>query len=80
MYNDYDGILKESMIQDFHWYKEEFDLIFKNKNKYTVKDLQLANLILEKLAKILSICQSEQLMDSLTSIISNIKKRYPDFF
>lgn len=80
MYNDYDGILKESMIQDFHWYEEEFNLIFKNKNKCTVKDLQLANLILEKLAKILSICQSEQLMDSLTSIISNIKKRYPDFF
>ncbi|MFW9898692.1 MAG: hypothetical protein ACFFDO_05470 [Candidatus Thorarchaeota archaeon] len=80
MYSDYDGILKESLIQDVHWYEEEFDLIFKNKNNYTVKDLQLANLILEKLAKILGICQSEQLMDSLASTINNIKKRYPDFF
>jgi len=80
MYNDYDGFLKESLIEEFHWHEEEFDLIFKNKKKYTVKDFQIANLILEKLGKILSSFQSDRLLETLASKISNIKRKYPDFF
>ena len=80
MYNDYDGFLKESLIKEFHWYEEEFDLIFKNKKNCTIKDFKLANLILEKLGKIVCIFQSDQLLDTLASTISNIKRKYPNFF
>ena len=77
---DYDSILKESLKDDLFWFEEEFDLIFKNKKKFSNQDLNLANLFLKKLIKILSVCQNEQLLDSLASTIINIKRKYPEFF
>jgi len=78
--SDYDSILRESVQNDLFWYEQEFDLIFRNKKEFALKDLKLANLILEKLIKILSIYQNEQLLDSFALTINNIKRKYPAFF
>lgn len=78
--SDYDSILRESIQNDLFWYEQEFDLIFRNKKEFLLKDLNLANLILEKLIKILSICQNEQLLDSFALTINKIKRKYPAFF
>ena len=77
---NFDHLLIQNVEESILWFEEEFDLIFKSKENFSNQDINLGILIIEYLVKFLKAYPNEQLLDLLISTLSNIRKKYPDFF
>ena len=77
---NYDLLLIQNVEELILWFEEEFDIIFKSKENFSNQDINLGILIIENLIKFLKAYPNDQLLDLLISTLSNIRKKYPDFF
>jgi len=77
----YHEILEESLKEEMRWLKEEFQILFKSKiEKYTGKDREIANDIIDFILENSCAYDSIVLYNLLFDAMENIEKIYPDLF
>ncbi len=77
---DFDYLLTQNIEDLILWFEEEFDLIFQNKENLSDQDINLGILIIENFVEVLKANPDDRLLDLLVSSLSNIRRKYPDFF
>ncbi|MHA1489265.1 MAG: hypothetical protein ACTSRI_06385 [Promethearchaeota archaeon] len=78
---DFASILEESFKKELSWLELEFDILFFNKKgKYTKLDKKIAKEIFNSVKKNKFFFQNEKLSNLLELTLSNIQRKYPDFF
>jgi len=78
---DYNKILEETKQDDLIWFKEEFDLFFKNKKgKLTKKDINIANMMINHLTLNMNLLDNKRLINALAKTLESLEKNYPEFF
>lgn len=77
---DFDYLLTQNIEDLILWFEEEFDLIFQNKENLSDQDINLGILIIENFVEVLKANPYDRLLDLLVSSLSNIRRKYPDFF
>jgi len=78
---DYNKILEETKQDDLIWFKEEFDLFFKNKKgKLTKKDINIANMMINHLTLNMNLLDNKRLINALAKTLESLEKDYPEFF
>ncbi|MFW9952128.1 MAG: hypothetical protein ACFFKA_18560 [Candidatus Thorarchaeota archaeon] len=77
----YHEILEEDLKEELIWLIEEFQILFKSKlEKYSEKDKEIANKILDYMLNNTYAYESIQLYNLLFDAIENIEKTYPNLF
>ncbi|MFX0039473.1 MAG: hypothetical protein ACFFAB_09090 [Candidatus Heimdallarchaeota archaeon] len=77
----YHEILEEDLKEELIWLIEEFQILFKSKlEKYSEKDKEIANKILDYMLNNTYAYKSIQLYNLLFNAIENIEKTYPNLF
>ncbi|MFX1431306.1 MAG: hypothetical protein ACFFCY_14165 [Promethearchaeota archaeon] len=77
----YHEILEEDLKEELIWLIEEFQILFKSKlEKYSEKDKEIANKILDYMLNNTYAYESIQLYNLLFNAIENIEKTYPNLF
>ena len=77
---DFDYLLTQNIEDLILWFEEEFDLIFQNKENLSDQDINLGILIIENFVEVLKANPDDRLLDLLVSSLSNIRRKYLDFF
>ena len=75
-----DEVTKREFRQKLRWFEEEFDLIFTKTHSVTDGDIKLANQLLDKFSETINEFRHEKYLYSLTQTLTNIEKKYPEFF
>ena len=71
-------LLEDSIIEEFSWLREEFDFLFRFKrSKFSQKDTNLANNIIDSIISRYSGNIDDKLVDLLSSTIESIVTSYP---
>ena len=74
-----EDLLENSITEELSWLREEFDFLFRfKKNKYSQKDTDLANSIVDSIISRYSGNIDDKLVDLLSSTIESIVSSYPD--
>jgi len=77
----YNGVLQKNFQEELHWYEEEFDITFKNKQEgYTKQEIEIGNQILNHLTDTINIYHHETFLHQLVEILNNLERKYPSFF
>ncbi|MHA1255296.1 MAG: hypothetical protein ACTSPS_06815 [Promethearchaeota archaeon] len=77
----YKSVLQKNFQEELHWYEEEFDIMFKNKQeRYTKQEIDIGNQILNRLTEIINIYHHEDFLHQLVEILNNLERKYPSFF
>jgi len=78
---DYESMLKDSLIQKLSWLEEEFNFLFNfKKRKYSQKDKDLANQIIENAAESINYSENDKMNELLIDTLKSIKSIYPELF
>ncbi|UCD01967.1 MAG: hypothetical protein JSV23_02805 [Promethearchaeota archaeon] len=77
---DYEKILQDNLKEDLDWLEKEFELLFKEKKKFTREDITLGNQILDNVIDGIKTNNSEELLNLLAITLNRIEQSYPDFF
>ena len=77
---NFDRLLIQTLEDLILWFEEEFDLIFQSKENLSDQDINLGILIIENFVEVLKANPDNRLLDLLVSSLSNIRRKYPDFF
>ena len=73
-----DDLLEDSITDELLWLREEFDFLFRFKNKkFSQKDISLANNIIDSVISRYSGNIDDKLVDLLSSTIESIVTSYP---
>ena len=74
-----EDLLENSITEELSWLREEFDFLFRfKKNKFSQKDTDLANNIVDTIISRYSGNIDDKLVDLLSSTIESIVSSYPD--
>jgi hypothetical protein len=77
----YQEILEENLKEELIWLLEEFQILFKSRvNKYSEKDKETANNILDYILDNTSSYDSLKLYNMLFDAIESIENNYPELF
>ncbi|MEJ2250136.1 MAG: hypothetical protein P8Y70_16820 [Candidatus Lokiarchaeota archaeon] len=75
---NYNKILKETLINDLKWLQEEFYFLFNNTNSNNQKELALQ--ILRQVIERFDLGEDEEMVDLLATTLEDLEKTYPSFF
>ena len=77
----YNGVLQKNFQEELHWYEEEFDITFKNKQEgYTKQEIEIGNQILNHLTDTINIYHHETFLHQFVEILNDLERKYPSFF
>jgi hypothetical protein len=74
-----ENLLEDSIAEELRWLRQEFDFLFRfKKNKFSQKDIELANSIIDSIISRYSGNIDDKLVDLLSSTVESIVSSYPD--
>ena len=77
---DYDKILQETVLQDLEWHEKELDELYGDRNTdLSIKEIKIANQIVNRLTTSFNIRENENLISHLAEAIERIKEKFPEF-
>jgi hypothetical protein len=78
---DYDDMLRDSLIQKLNWLEEEFSILFSSqKHKYSQKEKDLAQEIIDDISECFDDFEDVRLHDLLIDTINSIRSIYIELF
>ncbi|NVM45513.1 MAG: hypothetical protein HWN79_11410 [Candidatus Lokiarchaeota archaeon] len=78
---DYENTLKDGLIQKLNWLEEEFSFLFNSKKtKYSQKDRDLANQIINSITECINCSEDIRMNQLLIDTLKSIKNIYPELF
>jgi hypothetical protein len=78
---DYDDMLRDSLIQKLNWLEEEFSVLFSSKKKkYSQKEKDLAQEIINDITECFDYFEDVRLQDLLIDTINSIRSIYVELF
>ncbi len=76
----YHKFLKRKFTKDLYWFEEEFDLLFKRRDKFFKHEKKIANQIINILSETINTFPNEKLQTRLVFTLNSIKNKYPKLF